>query len=1069
MAKRGLAQIRASAGSGKTWRLTSEYIENLAEAAQQGRISAATAQGVLAVTFTNAAAEEMRERVISRLKEDYLAGGAAANNAGEWLDIFLHEPGALNIRTIDSVLSQIVRASALDLRISPDFQIEFDTATLMAPHVELALENARKPGTERNLLIGACKAVIDFDAPKGFGAGSKIQGPLKNVLEDTLCGKFDGLTPLEELKAAYSALPDQAISAASKLIQLAPPIKSIWKNLSDYGAVERFANNDFTKTLPKIANKDAEELFNSAIPDELRTALTDFQKAVERLYSDAEILRRGIVLKPFIDLADHIVKDFQKVQPQMGAAPQSLMPIWASSALATQAGVSEALLRMGTRLTHFLVDEFQDTSAEQWSVLQALVLEALSQGGSFTWVGDVKQSIYAWRGGDSQLFGAPLHDPALTAVAPQPLLTTLDTNWRSQPEIVNHTNAFFKSLATQSGAEEAASVLLGEKSSPELRKEAAARLLDAFSDVVQKCAQAKGSSGFILAEEVGPNSDSPVNPMCEKVCDALLNDIGPRRPWSDVLVLVRRNKQARELSEAMSEAGIPVITENGLLLNENPLVIQTIALLNFLNDPRDEVSFWTLITGSIMASHPLCNFGPESGLGGWAANREMGLAKQFAKDFPEAWKFLLEPFYTRRGRMTAYDTVSEWFSHMEVKKRFPEDTTMLARLLEVIYQAETEGSATIAAFLDHWQSVNGEEKAPAPAKMNAVRIMTIHKAKGLEAPVVIVPGIDFYIKATGKPVICQVGDQTVATKCVAAMGEGYRREIMHQGLEALYLVYVALTRPKEELYLYFPASADSNSKSLKGTIRHLLAAAGMTAPYCSGSRKPPPKGHNMELASRAMPQFPHSGLSPQDPDWEPMKWQPRLKIYHTELATSHLTPRQRGVIIHTCLEYLNFDRDSRAAAEAALASGLSASTIFVPEKERQGILDALLWLMENAPLEEWLERGWREQPLADEEGEIMRADMIVPEPWGVLVVDYKSGEPHSSDEAQIRKYMDTLARSGQFPGTPCGLLIYLDKHCFKKVGSHKTINLSKDLPGMPGALHSPGPESGFSSALPPLP
>lgn len=1067
MAKNRLSQIRASAGSGKTWRLTTEYIENLAKASARGRIDAATAQGVLAVTFTNAAAEEMRERVLKRLKEDYFAGEESGTDAGKWLDIFLREPFALNIRTIDSVLGQIVRASALDLGINPDFQIEFDTAGLFDPHVELALENARKPGAERELLQEACNAVLDFDQPSGFGAGMKILTPLRDVLEDTLGGKFADLSPVEELLAIYKQLPDRAVAAASRLLQLAPRGHSAWKSARDSGAVERYANGDFTQTISKTALKNADELFKNPVPESLREAAYAFKKAAADLYFRGELLKRGMRYKPFIDLAGHIVRIYRQTQGQFGSAPQKMMPIWASAALTSQDGVPEALLRMGTRLTHFLVDEFQDTSGEQWQVLQALVLEALSRGGSFTWVGDVKQSIYGWRGGDVRLFGAPLHDSALTAVAPEPLITTLTSNWRSLPEIVEHTNRFFKPLETPAGAANVAAALLGKDAPRELLDEAAINLQEAFADVCQKCEHDKGERGFVVAEEVGPNSDSLVNPLCARVRDALLDDIGPRRPWSDVLILVRGNTQARELAEGLGDAGIPVITENGLLLNENPLVTQIIALIKFLNDPNDDVAFWTLITGSIFATHPLNNFGSESGLAGWVADRERSISRQFARDFPDAWNQLLAPFYLRRNLMTAYDTASEWLSHMEVKKRFPDDAIMVTRLLEVIYQAENQGHVTLAGFLEYWQAVNDDEMAPMPEKMNAVRIMTIHKAKGLEAPVVIVPGIDFSIKATDKPMLCHVDELAVVTKCVKGIGEEYQRETMRQALESMNLVYVALTRPKEELYLFLSAYGNSNSNTLKEAIRHLLATAGLRLPYSYGSRKPAPEDHKMELARCDLPVISSEELKPADPKWRPMKWLPRLKFYHTELASSCLTASQRGVVLHTCFEYLKFDRDHRMAAEAALASGLSASTIFVPEQERPGLLDALLWFMDNTPFADWLERGLREQPLVDDEGNLLRADMIVPESWGPLVIDYKSGSPHPHDESQIRKYMDTLARSQEFSGTPCGLLIYLDKKCFKKIGGPKTINLNKQNAGKPGALHKT--ESGFFSQLPPLP
>lgn len=1024
MAKPSLTQVRASAGSGKTYRLTSDYIDGLLSIKKA--VCAASAGTILAVTFTNAAAKEMRDRVLGRLKEAALAGERPDSKAAaRWLDVFLKDPEALNIRTIDSVLHQIVRASALDLKIPPDYEIEFRVEDGLAPYVEYVLELARRPGKERDLLANACRAILDLGGGKGFLGGSRILKSIRDVQEATLLGRFDCLSPAEELESLKNELPELAARAAGELIDLAQRLGMTWKG-QNARYLGRYAEKDFPKELTAAAKKkSAAELFKAGnVTPEAEAAYGRFRKAAEDYHYGTAILDRGLKLKPFVDLSRQICSSYRDGQDSQGVVVQSLVPAWASQLLSSQQGVSDSLCRMGTRLSHFLVDEFQDTSAEQWQVLRALVLEALSRGGSFTWVGDVKQSIYGWRGGDPRLFDAPLADRDLTAIVPKPQPTKLKYNRRSLPKIVEHTNKFFLPLADGQGAEVIAREILGKDATDADIREAAARIASAFSDVEQKIK--KQGEGFYSVEETG--EEGPL----ERLSQLLLDDIGPRRPWSDVMILVRSNDRAAEIAEHLGAARIPVITENGLLLNENALVSQIIAFLSFLENPADDVSFWAVIKGSIFAGRAFESRGVD--LADRAAGREGKgpLYRWYAENFHGEWRSLLQPFLHQAGLMTAYDTVQEWHRRMDIEHRFPEDGTMLRRFLEIVHLAENSGFASVGRFLEYWREKGDEEKAPMPENMNAVRIMTVHKAKGLEAPVVIVPYAEYTVQASDQPVIFKVGDLVVASRCTKETGPAYFREMTTQGLEALNLLYVAFTRPEEELYVLLSGVKKRGKKNLHGTIRKLLEKAGLELPYSAGSRKQAPEGHLMELA--ALQQTPDCGEAPQPScEWRPMDWLPRLKIYHTELASTSLTPRQRGTILHACLEYMNFDGDPEASAGAALKSGLSAVAIAIPEAEIPGLYEALLWFAENAPVRDWLERGWREQPLVNAEGDLLRADMIVQEPFGPLVIDYKSGEPHEGDVAQIREYMSVLAKSGQFSGSPCGLLVYLDKKGFKKV------------------------------------
>ncbi|MFQ8888086.1 MAG: UvrD-helicase domain-containing protein [Bilophila wadsworthia] len=261
-------------------------------------------------------------------------------------------------------------------------------------------------------------------------------------------------------------------------------------------------------------------------------------------------------------------------------------------------GVPEVFCRLGTSLTHILVDEFQDTSREQWEAIHPLVLEALSRGGSLTWVGDVKQAIYGWRGGDATLFDEVRSDAELCAVAPEPRVDILPTNWRSCRAIVETNNTLFRQLSETATAKAVLSAML-PKDTPSallatILEEGAQLLKKALPVPEQKVAPDK-AEGFLRLQRVyGDKSED----LDEEVRERLLGcvqEVVSRRPWGDVTVLVRSNGKAAQVAGWLMEEGIPVVTDNSFLLAEHPLVEQLTALLTFLDSPRNDLAFWTFL------------------------------------------------------------------------------------------------------------------------------------------------------------------------------------------------------------------------------------------------------------------------------------------------------------------------------------------------------------------------------------------------------------------------------------------------------------------------------------------
>ena len=353
--------------------------------------------------------------------------------------------------------------------------------------------------------------------------------------------------------------------------------------------MEQLSQGRVEKCSSAFASKEtAEELFlkNTVVTEATAQAFAAYSAHACRRAGEGSLIVQALRIAPFVRLAQALVAAFLQNQEQEGALPGLLVPRLAREVLEGERGVPEALCRLGTRLTHFLVDEFQDTSREQWQALRPLLEEALSRGGSLTWVGDVKQSIYGWRGGEPELFDAVFDDQGLTRLAPGGERRNLPRNWRSRREVVEHNNRVFAPLENAATAQRVLAALLPGDTPPEVLTTATRRLSRAFAGAAQQCPPKTREGGLVRAEEIqGTTQDDLRDCVLERLCDLLRDEIGPRRPWSDVLVLVHGNETARVTAGLVHE-GIPVITENSLLLAEHPLIVQTLGFAGFSGQSR---------------------------------------------------------------------------------------------------------------------------------------------------------------------------------------------------------------------------------------------------------------------------------------------------------------------------------------------------------------------------------------------------------------------------------------------------------------------------------------------------
>ncbi|WP_432737533.1 UvrD-helicase domain-containing protein [Maridesulfovibrio sp. FT414] len=1055
-----LKQVKASAGSGKTYELTARFLSLLAGAQEEGTVpvcKSSQARGycwpeIMAVTFTNKAAAEMKERVIRSLKNraldvpgDGLGRDWTPQAAARQLTPILQRYNRLNIRTIDSLLNLLVRIFALELGLSPEFELHFDPAVLFEPNFNKFLAQC-EDGDERcrELMDDAVESLILNEDKQGFWLAEQMRLRLNSILEYVIDNPAERVTDQEEIAGFLQVHFDafqKAVAAMQKVIKTDKLAASA--HLVKY--LDHAAGLEFMGE-PKDSTMLAKDSFRDCVNKKSKEDVGSYHekvyfdlKAAHENYRDkAMILRGAYALAPFVRIVDEIRADIIEYQTRNGMLLSSDLPKVASYVLEGGSALPDAFCRMGSRLHHLLIDEFQDTSLAQWQAMIPLAIECLSKRGSLFYVGDVKQAIYSWRGGRSELFDGVGQDPDLAGLS-EFIPGNLEYNWRSLEHIIGFNNRFFDALADYDLALDLSEVLY--PNAPEEEQiELAGKIAHSFEGASQKLPPGQDrTGGYVRLQKVFAATAPEILEETRRNFDLLMDDLTGRREYEDICVLVRSNTHAQLVCDWLVDKAIPVITENSLQLDRHPLVRQMVSLLKFLDYPQDDLAFLEFICGKEI-------FGSVSGISHeelfkWLAERDRGvLYIRFAEQFPDFWGQHLSPFLRKSGLMTPYDLASEMVSRFGLIKENPQDELYIRRFLEVVHLAEEKRGTSLAAFLDFWETSSAEEKVPLPESVNAVRIMTIHKSKGLEFPVIVVPFHNWAVSGSDTDFTdIEIDGRRMLTTMSSALGDIYYENRTRMFTEQLNLLYVAWTRAGEELYGFLP------SEKIKGVTPALAAVEMILAEDFNDKGTleygVEPQGGKVEdrvqMTDETRTDVPDEcSVEIDEPaSSELMGWLPRLRVYRHNLEDYSYDARMRGELAHNAMENLILTGDDEAdclrSAEAAFAKFPAVTEehdVLVPEVAAMGI-----WALSIPEVRRAIANGRPEVAIMDRNGETHRADLLLLEEGQALVVEYKTGQPSPENEAQVKRYLKLLHEMYADSKKLKGVLVYLDGRFTREV------------------------------------
>ncbi len=806
-----LIRVKASAGAGKTYHLAIRYITLLK---RMGKPEGNKLMRIVAITFTNKAAEEMKGRILGFLKEIALGNsersialtketGLSPKEAMEWLDTILGNYSYFQVRTIDSLLVSILTALSFHLGLRPEREILFEEKEIVRQAFDRLLMEIPYLNHVRDLWDRVLGLYLSIDQGKGFY-------PEKNLFEKIL----------KLYQKAKDIEPDQdrSFEDFERELEMAKRnFGNAWERfLVILGEYKNYLNKSLTRDLDrdpdilrlserKILINELEGILNS----EGRARLSSKAKGdIEKARQEVRTALNELILKQsqmtyyrpmgYVEFLSHLGQEVQEICKKEGLLLGS--EAWTDYVLKAIGEDRSALLiypYFVERFQHFLFDEFQDTSRKQWEALYPLIDEGLSTGGSLFVVGDLKQGIYGWRGGDPSLFDSLLDGtmfPSVDCYREE----ELTKNYRSSHELVNFFNNISKYLSDPTLVSSIiADVALGKDCPKPIKDHLSREVSKVFSSTGQEAARKDEGNCAIIVKAIWYAQKEHLRAVAYP---DLINHI--RSEWDyakkegrggGIAVLVRTNAQAEEISSMLMNASIPVITENALRIRTSPLVKGIICFLHYLHDQEDEVSVYGFLNSGILN----LGFNSEEGL---AINWLNG--KRYKHRLEEISKEL-KPLVSERG---PYETIQGLINLSGLWDRldmdFPGQRPFLERLLEVTHEFELQEGANLSNYLEFWNKGSLEERVGLPEAIDAVRVMTVHKAKGLEFPVVFVPFTDW--APDTREVIKNFNNRIVhlSRPMPKEVEEFMYQQRAKEVQEILNLFYVAITRAKNRLYLY---------------------------------------------------------------------------------------------------------------------------------------------------------------------------------------------------------------------------------------------------------------------------
>lgn len=1050
---------KSSAGSGKTFTLVKEYLKIVLVKPSDFRL-------ILAITFTNKAANEMKERVISNLRElssskpdinsttikfllpdllieTKLSVEDLKKNATKALALILHNYSDFAIGTIDSFIHKIIKTFAYDLHLPLNFEVELDANKILKQAVEILISKVGLDQELTNILLSFTAAKIQDESD--WNIENDLLKLSKALLNEDSEPRLESLRTLtyqdyqqiikslnEFIKNFRSSINKQAKEANDLILSHNISYKSFYYGASGIGKYfERLAtplNENFEAKSRVMTTINEGKWKAGKISDSESQAIDDIKGNLEEYFFKIEtikeaqwkkyklfkILHKQIYAIAVLGEVEKIIEDFKTTN--------NLIHISEFNKRVSEVVLSEPIPfiyeRLGEKYKNFLIDEFQDTSVLQWQNLLPLIDNSLAENNFNMIVGDGKQAIYRWRGGEVEQFSSlpkllqkdqlPFAEEREANLERNYNEKVLNRNFRSKREIIEFNNGFFGQI----------SQLLSDHLKPIYKFQ-------------EQEFDPQNTGGYVELNFLQKDNESETDEMLVQTKTTIDRLIEADYHYQDITVLCRTNREASKIANHLMELEIPVLSSESLLLSASAKLNLLVAIIKYLLNPIDKINNAHIIQLLIEIDWVSASFHECLSALNEPQKEHADLVENSVESGFKIWleEHNIELNVHQLKALPIYDLCEALIRKFNFQQQAD---PYLQFFLDVALKTTIDGNSNISDFIEWWNDNKEKESVIIPEGLDAINIMTIHKSKGLEFPIVIFPYANSVVKQTLNNVWVDVAEPEIEMlkSAFIPLSKANLENTIHEALfdneydksylDMLNIIYVAFTRAANQLYVLanIPSPKAKDIKSIPSMLKHFLIQKDLwedeKLQYDFGSFMPCIQ--KQEVQSNFVP------LS----IFNSVDWRKNLLISTSAPEVWDVNDPERnkewGNLIHYIFSKIEYHNQYPEAIAQLVENGI------ILKEQEQKFTDYVQSVISLAEIAPYFKEGLNVKNEADillANGQSIRPDRIIFEKNKTIILDYKTGKPEQSHHLQIKKYGAVLKEMG-YPSIELKL-VYLNK------------------------------------------
>lgn len=1030
-----LSIYKASAGSGKTHTLTGEYLRMLFRDFQAHREQMMPHSHILAVTFTKKATAEMKERILKALfilsqtpeqspYYDLLIGEFKVDTptlqqqSRQLLVGILQDFSRFSVSTIDGFFQQVIRTFAMELGLTTTYDLAMDNDEVIQQAVDDVFRKLRSQDTDNSDIVSWITAFAEHNIEENanwnphqkvsvFSTELNKEKLKRNLLK--VRDFFADKNNIVRYRKTLEAIVDAVICKTEQLLQTGTQATEGKEGLNKRTisvfskTAEKFLADGFNNTTLQMLENPADICVKSKPKAVQQTALSLFYSSLQPIYQQLldiwehdriEYNTAKAVLNHLyaIGLIQDVAGQVELTNRETGRLPIADINMLIHEVIDGQ-DTPFIYERLGQYFRHFMIDEFQDTSALQWQNFEPLIQEAEGNNHDNLVVGDIKQSIYRWRNSDWRLLNQVDQSFGDTC------MPKMDCNWRTAELLVQHNEQLmlqYSQWITQQ---------IQGKGWDDHAEATAIQHIYAQEAIHQKAK--KDYPGVVHMQFFEGKKDEVQTQALAAVAQQLQQLKEEEIDLGRVAILVRKRNEAEMTAQYLIEQGFTVQSTDGMRIQSHPAVQLLVAIMQQKQDQQRGII--NEVTNAII--------------------------RELHAPFTEEEMLQMN----QAANLPVYEYVQTLIQMLQLQDA---DGALpyLTAFQDQIYQFTQSRVANTQSFLEYWERKKDKAAIPAPAETNAIRVLTIHSSKGLEFDIVMLPFMSWELQSSHNDEIlwCQPTSAPFNEMPIVAVSisekllqthfrNEYIQEIISKYIDNLNLTYVALTRPKYRLYAYGPRfEKEENPQSSIKNVGHLFSYL----LYQQTERNE--EGEDVSLLQQLEDgswayhkQDPNPTIAPEEPNNE----NNRQATYVSSPINGRLTLRSRaeddfnedtpletidlGILMHEWLADITTWTDAQPALEKMRITGRITAQ---QEQQMQTQWLHLQNLLQGENRNYWFDGSMKvltEQTILSTNGKTYRPDRIIILQKHAEVIDYKFGEEHTSKyNEQLRNYTLMLKQMG---------------------------------------------------------